>query len=67
MRRWFHLFPELFSVFISNAAVVMTSLRDSEEDFVLSSLNESDEEEEEEESDSDEDSSTPKTKKNQLG
>ena len=38
-------------------------LRDSEEDFVLSSLNESDEEEEEEESDSDEDSSTPKQKK----
>ena len=50
-------------MFISNAAVVMTSLRDSEEDFVLSSLNESDEEEEEEESDSDEDSSTPKQRK----
>ena len=43
----------------------MTSLRDSEEDFVLSSLNESDEEEEEEAT------ATkilqPQNKKNQLG
>ncbi|KAK6197867.1 nucleoporin Nup186/Nup192/Nup205 [Scheffersomyces amazonensis] len=31
-----HLF---FSQFISNAAIILTSLRDSEEDFVLSSLN----------------------------
>lgn len=60
-------FQSFFSVFISNAAVVMTSLRDSEEDFVLSSLNESDEEEEEEESDSDEDSSTPKNKEKSTG
>ncbi|CAX39566.1 nuclear pore protein, putative [Candida dubliniensis CD36] len=62
-------FQSFFSVFISNAAVVMTSLRDSEEDFVLSALNASDEEEEEEkeESDNEEDSTTPRDKEKLSG
>lgn len=39
-------FHSFFSLFICNAAIVLTSLRDSEEDYVLSSMNSRDEEDE---------------------
>ncbi|KAL6454856.1 hypothetical protein SBY92_004327 [Candida maltosa Xu316] len=44
-------FQSFFSSFISNAAIVLTSLRDSEEDFVLSSMNRKEEEEDDDEDD----------------
>ncbi|KAG7662045.1 NUP192 [[Candida] subhashii] len=57
-------FQRFFSMFISNAAIILTSLRDSEEDFVLSSINRKEEEDNEKEDNGNE---SPRKSDKQIG